>query len=130
MKAIKIKQPVLHDIYITIFRVNHLSSYLEKSFKQSLNFNSFRISVDKIDQVFGPEKMNSISGFHISANLVRLIGGSSCNEGNVWAVNSLGRYGPVCDDYWDNNDARVVCRQLGYSSGTAVHGKLFKDYFL
>ncbi|XP_071484059.1 neurotrypsin-like [Diadema antillarum] len=49
---------------------------------------------------------------------MRLAGGSEEREGRV-EISCNGRWGTVCDDAWDINDAHVVCRDLGYSSASA-----------
>ena len=46
---------------------------------------------------------------------VRLVGGSNSTSGRV-EVCANNQWGTVCDNYWDNNDAKVVCRMLNYSN--------------
>ena len=51
---------------------------------------------------------------------VQLVDGNTAQDGRVeiW-YNS--QWNTVCDDFWDINDANVVCRQLGYRRAVTAH---------
>ena len=46
---------------------------------------------------------------------VRLVGGKSDASGRLEIqLNPESAYSPVCEDYWDQDDTKVVCNELGY----------------
>ena len=51
---------------------------------------------------------------------VRLAGSTSDSEGVVEVYLNDDNWVTICPSQWDNNDAIVVCRELGYEGGTAT----------
>lgn len=60
-----------------------------------------------------------------------------CNllvPGNV-EIFHMGRWGAVCDDEWDEREANVACRQLGYKQAvkpthSSHFGQIKREYFV
>nr|XP_058960676.1 uncharacterized protein LOC131787615 [Pocillopora verrucosa] len=52
------------------------------------------------------------------SSIIRLAGGSH-NYGRVEVLVG-GQWGTICDHTWDTNDAKVVCRQLGFKGATSA----------
>ena len=53
--------------------------------------------------------------YFVSGGALRLVGSSSSLRGRL-EIYYNGVWGTVCDDGFSSTDARVACRQLGYST--------------
>ena len=59
---------------------------------------------------------------------VRLIGGGFENEGTVQVCYG-NLWGLISDNNWNDNNARVVCNQLGYTGGSKYYSNKFIHYY-
>ena len=65
----------------------------------------------------GEISMHHFASAGIDSNVLRLVGGNSSREGRIEVYDAAsGSWGTVCDDYWNVDNARVVCRHLGFNN--------------
>ena len=61
---------------------------------------------------------------------IRLMGGASSLEGRVEMCGN-DSYSTVCDDFWDELEAQIVCRQLGYiGSSESRQSRLLGNWYI
>ena len=63
--------------------------------------------------------------FFFLSGAVRLVGNSGTTNAGTVEVYADGRWGSICDDDWDRDDAEVVCRMLGYGYVKVIPKLLF-----
>lgn len=67
-----------------------------------------------------------VSASQPSSGDVRLVGATFSNvTGGRVEIYHNGAWGTVCDDYWDINEGKVVCKQLGFTDAIQVYSNAY-----
>ena len=82
-----------------------------------IEIRAFQLDMHKLNTIWlclycGNVASNSDDCFH---GQLRLVGGSSEKEGRV-EICYDNQWGTICDNGWSNEEAKVVCRQLGFQT--------------
>ena len=112
------------------YRPHFSWDYIESNHLQPVRGDGIEIEEDYSDQEYQTEseeediEEEQATREPRSGDL-RLTGGHDESEGNLLVFHD-GQWGGVCDDEWDEYDARVACKQLGYPGSVGItNGGLF-----
>ena len=61
----------------------------------------------------------------VAARLVQPYNPSARPSEGIVELNVNGHWLGVCADHWGDQDAVVVCKQIGYTNGNAVHASTY-----